>query len=159
MYKAVGGSERLRTFTMNLITVGFLLDRGPDGHLGPQGPGRPQAPHAVAELEEVPHARRSSSKTVWRKLRDYNRADFHPDDHDTTALVSRAAGASSSARPACSTTGSPPDRNGGPAIDSPTMAPPTVTSVRTKTLGVLAVAGAGVAALTRTSIPRPWATR
>jgi hypothetical protein len=26
---------------------------------------------------------------VWDRLRDYNRPDFHPDDHDATALVER----------------------------------------------------------------------
>jgi uncharacterized protein len=24
---------------------------------------------------------------VWRRLRDYNRGDFHPDDHDSTMLL------------------------------------------------------------------------
>jgi hypothetical protein len=28
-----------------------------------------------------------ASKDLWRRLRDYNRPDFHPDDHDTTELV------------------------------------------------------------------------
>jgi hypothetical protein len=27
------------------------------------------------------------SRDLWRQLRDYNRADFHPDDRDTTGLV------------------------------------------------------------------------
>ena len=27
------------------------------------------------------------SPTTWRRLRDYNRPDFHPDDHDNTELV------------------------------------------------------------------------
>ena len=26
---------------------------------------------------------------LWHQLRDYNRPDFHPDDHDTTELVER----------------------------------------------------------------------
>ena len=26
---------------------------------------------------------------LWRQLRDYDRPDFHPDDHDTTELVPR----------------------------------------------------------------------
>ena len=27
------------------------------------------------------------SKETWRRLRDYNRADFHPDDHNTDELL------------------------------------------------------------------------
>ena len=27
------------------------------------------------------------TKDVWTRLRDYNRADFHPDDHDTDELL------------------------------------------------------------------------
>ena len=29
------------------------------------------------------------TKDVWRRLTDYNRPDFHPDDHDTAALLAR----------------------------------------------------------------------
>jgi hypothetical protein len=27
------------------------------------------------------------SREIWRKLKDYNRPDFHPDDNDTEALL------------------------------------------------------------------------
>jgi predicted metal-dependent hydrolase len=27
------------------------------------------------------------TKDVWKRLRDYNRPDFHPDDHETDDLV------------------------------------------------------------------------
>ena len=26
-------------------------------------------------------------RDVWRRLKDYDRADFHPDDHDTVELL------------------------------------------------------------------------
>jgi predicted metal-dependent hydrolase len=29
------------------------------------------------------------SREVWRQLKDYNRPDFHPDDRDTSELVTR----------------------------------------------------------------------
>jgi hypothetical protein len=29
------------------------------------------------------------TKDVWRRLTDYNRPDFHPDDHDATELLVR----------------------------------------------------------------------
>ncbi len=88
VYKAVGGSERMRTITMTLIHIGFL--------------GGMALTTAISLLRD-PVARRSPRK-VWRdlramlrspfvtksvldQLRDYNRPDFHPDDRQTGALV------------------------------------------------------------------------
>ena len=89
VYKAVGGSERLRTFTMNALTIGFL--------------GSMAFSVTTSLLRDRafyrPRALRSSWKRfrgsafvrpeVWHQLRDYNRRDFHPDDRDTSALVER----------------------------------------------------------------------
>jgi hypothetical protein len=89
VYKAVGGSERLRTLTMDLFTVGFLgstalqtvtsllFDRAT------YQPGVLRA--SWKRLTQSPLAK----PDVWRRLRDYNRRDFHPDDHDTNELVAR----------------------------------------------------------------------
>ncbi len=89
VYKAVGGSERLRVFTMNLLTFGFvagmtaqvvlslLLDR---------------ATYRRGNLRRSwRNFRRSPimQRRLWDQLRDYNRSDFHPDDRDTTGLVER----------------------------------------------------------------------
>jgi predicted metal-dependent hydrolase len=87
VYKAVGGSERVRVFTMNLLTFGFvtgmavqvtvslLLDRAT------YRPGRLR--QSWRRFRESPIMRRE----LWNQLRDYNRADFHPDDRDTSDLV------------------------------------------------------------------------
>ena len=89
VYKAVGGSERLRTVTMNLLTIGFL--------------GGMAVQVAVSLLRDRETYRRGRlraswrqfrrspfvSLEVWRRLRDYNRPDFHPDDRDTSELVAR----------------------------------------------------------------------
>ncbi|MBN2624953.1 MAG: metal-dependent hydrolase [Acidimicrobiales bacterium] len=87
VYKAVGGSERLRVWTMNgfrygfvaglavQITVSLLLD---------------PATYRKGNLRRSWRRFRRSpllQRHVWDRLRDYNRPDFHPDDHDTTALV------------------------------------------------------------------------
>ena len=89
VYKAVGGGERLRVFTMNLLTFGFvagmtaqvvlsvLLDR---------------ATYRRGNLRRSwRNFRRSPimQRRLWQQLRDYNRPDFHPDDRDTTELVER----------------------------------------------------------------------
>jgi predicted metal-dependent hydrolase len=87
VYKAVGGSERTRVFTMNLMTVGFiagmtlqvvvslLMDRST---YNPRRLFR-----SLRKLRRSPILQRK----LWRQLRDYNRSDFHPDDSDTNALV------------------------------------------------------------------------
>lgn len=87
VYKAVGGSERMRVWTMNVfrfvfivgmtlqVLVSLALDR---------------AAYRPGNLLRSWRRFRSSPvmrPEVWRRLRDYNRHDFHPDDHDTSELV------------------------------------------------------------------------
>ena len=87
VYKAVGGSERLRTFTMNLLTVGFI------GGMVVQiivSLLRDRATYNPIRLfRSLRRVRRSPimRRELWDQLRDYNRPDFHPDDRDTTELV------------------------------------------------------------------------
>jgi predicted metal-dependent hydrolase len=89
VYKAVGGTERMRVWTMNLLTVGFI------GGLTIQvvvSLLKDRRSWKVRDLwRSWRRFRRSPivSKALWRQLRDYNRADFHPDDRDTTELVER----------------------------------------------------------------------
>ena len=93
VYRAVGGSERIRVLDHELMRFGFVVGmavqvlavaaRRPR-HLPP----RPSCVAAGAASV----ARRSCSATLWHQLRDYNRPDFHPDDRDTTELVERVAG-------------------------------------------------------------------
>jgi uncharacterized protein len=89
VYKAVGGSERMRVWTMNALRYGFvagmalqvtvslLFDRATYRRGNLLGSWR--------RFRQSPIMRRA----VWDQLRDYNRPDFHPDDRDTTALVER----------------------------------------------------------------------
>lgn len=87
VYKAVGGSERLRVWTMNVLRygfVGFLTVSVILSMLGDRSTYRP------GRLRKSWKAFRKSSllsKELWDQLRDYNRPDFHPDDRDTTELV------------------------------------------------------------------------
>ena len=87
VYKAVGGSERLRTFTMNLLTVGFIGGMTLQVLVSMLGD---RATYRRGNLRRSARRFRHSpimSKKVWRQLRDYNRRDFHPDDNDTNELV------------------------------------------------------------------------
>jgi len=89
VYKAVGGTERMRVWTMNALRYGFvvgmffqvsvslLFDR---------------ATYKRGNLRKSWKQFRKSpvvSRKVWDQLKDYNRPDFHPDDSDTTELVER----------------------------------------------------------------------
>ncbi len=89
VYKAVGGSERTRVLTMNVLRFGFvagmtlqilvslLLDR--DTYR------RGNLRQSWARFRKSPLVQRE----LWRQLKDYNRPDFHPEDRDTSAIIER----------------------------------------------------------------------
>jgi predicted metal-dependent hydrolase len=89
VYRAVGGGERLRVFTMDFLCVVFISGMVvaiTASLLGDRATYRP------GNLRRSWRALRRSplmSRRIWRQLRDYNRAGFHPDDQDTTELVDR----------------------------------------------------------------------
>jgi uncharacterized protein len=88
VYKAVGGSERTRVLTMNIMTVGFLGGMAVQVFLSVlTDKATWRNPRKV--LRSWRKLRRSPllSRELWLQLRDYNRPDFHPDDRDTNALV------------------------------------------------------------------------
>ena len=87
VYKAVGGSERMRVLTMKLIRAGFVLGMGVQIIISLLGD---PATYRRGNLRRSwRNFRRSGllSADLWKQLKDYDRADFHPDDQDTDALV------------------------------------------------------------------------
>jgi uncharacterized protein len=88
VYQSAVGNDRLRKTVMNLTTVGFIgittawtavsiiSDGGTWRH-----PGRVW--RGLAATRHSPWL----TAATWRRLRDYNRTDFHPDDHDSTELL------------------------------------------------------------------------
>ena len=90
VFKAVGGSERIRVWTMKFIRLGFvvgmglqvivsvLLDR--DARRHPVKLWR-----SLRKLKASPFL----SRDTWRTLKEYDAPDFHRDDRDTDELVSR----------------------------------------------------------------------
>jgi predicted metal-dependent hydrolase len=87
VYKAVGGSERLRVFTMNFFRYGFVLGMGLAVVLSLL---RDRATYKRGTLRQSWKRVKASpimDPAIWRQLKDYNRPDFHPDDSDTTELV------------------------------------------------------------------------
>jgi uncharacterized protein len=89
VYKAVGGSERTRVWTMNALTFGFIVGMSLQVVVSMLFDKSTYNPRTLAKSWR--DIRRSSllSKRIWLQLREYNRPDFHPEDRDTTELVNR----------------------------------------------------------------------
>lgn len=87
VYRAVGGSERLRVITMKMLRLGFvgavvtqvLVSLLGDRQTYRRGVLR----RSWSQLRGSPMLRRE----VWEQLKDYDRPDFHPDDRNTDDLV------------------------------------------------------------------------
>ena len=87
VYKAVGGSERLRVWTMNFFRYAFVLGMVLQVALGLL---TDRETYRRGKLRKSWKRFRNSpivSRELWEQLKDYNRPDFHPDDRDTTGLV------------------------------------------------------------------------
>jgi predicted metal-dependent hydrolase len=84
----VSGNERLRRIIMNTTTIGFLTMTVGCTTLSVLTDGQTWR-HPLATARSVARLRRSPwlTRQVWNELRDYNRVGFHPNDHDTTAIV------------------------------------------------------------------------
>jgi uncharacterized protein len=87
VYRAVGGSERIRRFTMKVLRFGFVLTVAIMVVVSLLGDGstyrRGEFRRSWRKLRHSPLL----SRALWDQLRDYERTDFHPDDRDTSALV------------------------------------------------------------------------
>lgn len=89
VYRQVVGDEKFRIRMMRATTFAFLT--AVIGHtllslLGDRATYNPRRlGRSIAELRHSPFL----SRQVVRRLRDYNRVDFHPDDHDATELLDR----------------------------------------------------------------------
>ena len=89
VYKAVGGTERMRVWTMNLISIGFLGGMVVQVIISLLGD---RATFRRGNLRRsLRHLRRSPfvQPELYHRLREYNRPDFHPDDRDNGDLVER----------------------------------------------------------------------
>src|SRR5436309_14825939 len=77
----------MRVWTMNLMTVGFILGMAAQVvvsvALDRETYRRGKLRKSLRNLRQAPFMQAK----VWRQLRDYNRPNFHPDDSDTDALV------------------------------------------------------------------------
>jgi len=89
VYKRVGGTERMRVWTMTFFRYGFVLGMAFQVAISLLGD---KATYRRGNLRRSWRRFRRSplvSRELWEQLKDYNRPDFHPDDRDTTELVAR----------------------------------------------------------------------
>ena len=87
VYRAVGGSERLRTLTMKVtrwLFVAVVAAEMATSLLGDRAAWHPARLRASwRAFRRMPVMQPST----WATLKAYERRGFHPGDHDTTALV------------------------------------------------------------------------
>ncbi|MCB0978735.1 MAG: metal-dependent hydrolase, partial [Acidimicrobiales bacterium] len=87
VYRAVGGSERLRIWTMRFTRYGFVIGMGAQILFSIAGDREARSVRRLRRdwkaFKKLPLLRRE----VWETLKDYERKGFHPDDHDTVELV------------------------------------------------------------------------
>ncbi len=89
VYKAVGGTERMRVWTMRLIRYSFVAGMAVQVLISMLGD---RATYRRGNLRRSLRALRRSpllTRELWTQLCDYDRPDFHPDDRDTDELVTR----------------------------------------------------------------------
>ena len=87
VYKAIGGGEKLRVWTMNFFRYGFVVGIGFSIVLSLLRDRATYRRGALRKSWKRVKASPIMDPALWRQLKDYNRPDFHPDDSDTTALV------------------------------------------------------------------------
>jgi uncharacterized protein len=87
VYRAVGGSERLRVWTMKGIRWGFVLGMGVQIAIAL---AFDRATYRKGNLRRSwKRFRRSPlvSRELWEQLKEYERPGFHPDDRNTDDLM------------------------------------------------------------------------
>jgi uncharacterized protein len=87
VYKAVGGGERMRVWTMKFLRYGFVAAVATQVAISLAMDKRTYKRGVLRK--SLKRFRRSPvmSPALWKQLKDYDRPDFHPDDSDTDALV------------------------------------------------------------------------
>lgn len=89
VYKAVGGTERTRVWTMRLLRVGFVLGMTFQVVISLLFDRATYRPGRLRQSWREFRKSKIASKALWDSLCEYDRADFHPEDRDTNELISR----------------------------------------------------------------------
>jgi hypothetical protein len=89
VYRAVGGSERLRIWTMKFLRYGFILGMTIQVILSMLTDRKTYNPRTVWRSWRKLRRSPIMDRELWLQLKDYERVNFHPDDRDTTELVAQ----------------------------------------------------------------------
>jgi predicted metal-dependent hydrolase len=87
VYKAVGGSERMRVTTMKVLRFAFVFGLIAQIVVSLLGDRATYSPGTLRRSWRRVRRSPIMRPELWRQLREYDARDFHPDDRDTTALV------------------------------------------------------------------------
>ena len=87
VYRAVGGSERLRVTTMKFIRFGFVIGVTVEMLITLALDPATYRPGKLWQSWRTFKRSPIMQKEVWQRLKEYERAGFHPDDRDTNDLV------------------------------------------------------------------------
>jgi predicted metal-dependent hydrolase len=87
VYRAVGGTERMRVWTMKVIRIAFLVGIVVQMVLSlAKDPATYERGRLRRSLQGIGGSK-LASRQLWDQLREYDRPGFHPNDRDTNALV------------------------------------------------------------------------
>ena len=89
VYRAIGGTERMRVWTMKFIRATFVIGLAVEMFVSI---ARDRTTYRPGKLRKSWRQFRRSplmSRDLWRQLREYDKPGFHPDDRNTDALVER----------------------------------------------------------------------
>ncbi len=87
VYQAVGGTERMRVWSMKAIRAGFLVTMSVQVAISLLGDRDTYRPGKLRASWKRFKASPLMQRELWDMLREYDRNGFHPNDRDTTELV------------------------------------------------------------------------
>src|SRR3954454_19842432 len=87
VYKAIGGTERMRVWTMKFMRYSFVIGMGVQVFFSVLGDRETYRPGKLRKSWKNFRKSPIVDRALWKQLCDYDRADFHPDDRDTDGLV------------------------------------------------------------------------
>lgn len=87
VYRAVGGTERMRIMTMKFLRVAFAGSVALNVAISVLADRQTYKPGALRKSWKKFRASPLLDKSVWQQLCEYDRKGFHPNDRDTSGLV------------------------------------------------------------------------
>lgn len=87
VYRAMGGSERMRVWTMKAMRATFVVSMTVMVIISMLGDRDTYRPRVLRKSWKNFVSSPMVQSEVWQQLRAYDRAGFHPDDFDTDDLV------------------------------------------------------------------------